>query len=376
MSNKAGSSSSTRARLLNPAPEELRQLVLDYLVHNCYTSAARVFVGESSGPKDVDADGDEVMASPVKEASNELDEFEERLAMSELRKDIRTRILTGNIEEATALLNKHFPAVLSENMEADGAPPSPSVPSGRFSYLPSTSVDPTHLALNLHIQAFIEAARTIPLEYIPPGASTPLPHPPLLSGASDKKHSTPGDEDAAMSEFDNEDANAALLIRAQNLYSEANQLSRPQDRATYLHELGQVGGVLAYTVPERSPLATYMTQTRRDGVANQIDSAILYRAKRPIISRIELYARYTATLWGMLHDRDVKIPPRSTWPANVALPPMAALAQESKIVPSKDTGSLDSAIPSVKKTAQEKEPEEILPPFDLHLFVQSTERVS
>ena len=159
------------------------------------------------------------------------------------------------------------------------------MPPGRFSYLPSTSVEPTHLALNLRIQAFIEAARTIPLEYTPPGSKTPLPHPPLLSAASAKKHPTPGDDDAEMSEYDNEDSNAALLIRAQNLYSEANQLTHAHDRATYLHELGQVGAILAYSVPERSPLDTYMTQVRREGVANQIDSAILCECLLPYTPR-------------------------------------------------------------------------------------------
>lgn len=230
------------------------------------------------------------MISPSEDAANVLDGFEERLAMGELRKgapmsrclpdlcayrllDIRMRILTGSIDEATALLHKHFPTVLSEGTEDEESDVSTSSP-GRFSYLPSTSVEPTHLALNLRIQAFIEAARTIPLEYYPPGSSTPLPHPPLLCGPSGKRTDTE-DGDAEMAETDNEDANVQLLIRAQNLYSEANQLHRPQDRATYLHELGQVGGILAYTVPERSPLSTYMTQIRREGVANQIDSAIL-----------------------------------------------------------------------------------------------------
>lgn len=93
--------------MLNPAPEEVvsdhrsvvlfhasrfanvlvpqRDLVLDYLIHNCYTSATRAFVRES-GVKHVDADGDEVMTSPVKESSEAVDTLEERLAMGELRK--------------------------------------------------------------------------------------------------------------------------------------------------------------------------------------------------------------------------------------------------------------------------------------------------
>ena len=151
--------------------------------------------------------------------------------------------------------------------------PGASSTSEKLEYLPATSVNPAHLSLNLRIQAFIEAARTIPLLYYPPGSSTPLPHPPLLSAAT--KHSKADDEDAVMSEPETEAANVQLLHRAQSLYSETNQLTRPEDRARYLVELGQIGGLLAYTTPEKSPLAAYMTQRRREGVADQIDSAIL-----------------------------------------------------------------------------------------------------
>ena len=61
----------------------------------------------------------------------------------------------------------------------------------------------------------------------------------------------------------------------------------------------------------------------------------------------------------MLHDQEVKVPPRSAWPANVALPPTEARVSEAKAIPAKDTGSLENAIPSAKKPAQEKEPEEV-----------------
>lgn len=187
-------------------------------------------------------------------------------------------ILTGRIDEATAFLNKHFPSVLSDTIEDVDASSS----SDKLEYLPSTSVNPAHLALNLRIQAFVEAARTIPVLYYPPGSKTPLSHPPLLSAAA--KHVSPdGDDDEEMSgPEDSEEANTQLLLRAQSLYSEANQLPRPEDRARYLHELGQVGGLLAYPVPERSPLAAYMTQQRREGVADQIDGAIL--CKCPVIA--------------------------------------------------------------------------------------------
>ncbi|KAI0721086.1 hypothetical protein C8T65DRAFT_566716 [Cerioporus squamosus] len=371
-----GESSRDRS-LLHPAPQELRELVLDYLVHNCFNSTAETFVSESS-VKHVDADGDEVMRSPEKTLAEDLVELRDKLAMGDLRKGmpqclmfchIRTHILTGRIDEAKALLNKHFPSVLSEDIE--DAPASSTSSPGRWAYLPSTSVNPEHLALNLRIQAFIEAARTVPLPYCPPGSSTPLPHPPLLSSPP---KSSSGDEDTEMLGPESEEANEQLLHRVQGLYSEANALSRAEDRARYLHELRDVGGLLAYIKPENSPLSAYMTQQRREGIADQIDGAILYRAKRPAISRIELYARYTTTLWGMLHEKEVKTPPRSTWPLGVSLPPSAGRSLETKPVPVKDTGSLENAIPTLKKPPAEKETEEVLPPFDLHLFVDSLER--
>lgn len=192
------------------------------------------------------------------------------LSFSFLPLDIRNHILTGRIDEATELLHKHFPTVLSDTPEPGAIPPSIYL----FKYRPATSTDPTHLALNLRIQAFIEAARTIPLPYYPPGSESPLPQPPLLSAAGRSASSGDG-EDVDMSESDTELSNAQLLHRAQSLYSEVNRLSQANDRAMYLGELGQVGGILAYTVPERSPLAMYMTQARREAVADQIDSAIL-----------------------------------------------------------------------------------------------------
>ncbi|KAI0336544.1 hypothetical protein GY45DRAFT_410959 [Cubamyces sp. BRFM 1775] len=363
------SRSASRAKLMNPSPQDLRDLVLDYLMHNCHTGAARAFMREC-GVKRGDSDVDAAMVTiPERETSEEdLLALEERIAMGERRKEIRDHILTGRIDEATELLNKHFPRVLSEPMEEDDSEPSSS---RRFAYLPATSTNSVHLALNLRIQAFIEAARTIPLPYTPPGSDTPLPCPPLLLAAVAKAKLPEGseedeDEDAAVTEDVAEQANAQLLHRAQNLYSEVNGLTNATDRAMYLAELGQVGGIIAYPVPERSPLDKYMAQSRREAVAAQIDSAILHRANKPTISRIELYARYTGATWSMLHDMGINVPPRNKWPANVSLPP--SRPEEAKSA-AKEPSSIEDVIAAAKKT-NDKDPEEVLPRFDLHLFVE------
>ena len=61
----------------------------------------------------------------------------------------------------------------------------------------------------------------------------------------------------------------------------------------------------------------------------------------------------------MLHEKEVKVPPRSAWPTGVSLPPSAKRSSETKPVSTKDTGSLENAIPALKKPPVEKETEEV-----------------
>ena len=70
----------------------------------------------------------------------------------------------------------------------------------------------------------------------------------------------------------------ALLTTAQKLYALLNTLPNPDDRATYLKELENVGGLLAYKVPEESSMAKYLTLERREAVADQINRAILSKS--------------------------------------------------------------------------------------------------
>lgn len=168
------------------------------------------------------------------------------------------------MDEATTLLNEHFPLVLAE---ADPpVRPRSSIQSDHVEYVAPTSVDPTHLSLNLRILAFSEASRTVPLDYMPHAERTtamPSAHPPQAFKSSVHDHDDPA---AKQTE---------LLFRAQKLYSAAGMLKNPSDRARYLKELGNVGGLLAYKHPENSPMAKYLSQERREAVAEQINAAIL-----------------------------------------------------------------------------------------------------
>jgi hypothetical protein len=167
------------------------------------------------------------------------------------------------VDEAIDLLNSHFPSVLSES-KAESSPSGFAIhtKSSNIEYVSSRSVEPAHLLLNLRILAFSEACRTVPLEY-PPAESLSLPSaaPPLEHGSKD------------ISAFP--DQQLSLLTKAQKLYFLANSLTSRSDRAIYLKELENVGGLLAYKVPEQSSMAKYLTMERREAVADQINRAIL-----------------------------------------------------------------------------------------------------
>jgi CTLH/CRA C-terminal to LisH motif domain len=157
------------------------------------------------------------------------------------------------------MLSEHFPSVLSGPIVEP--PPrlseSPSPVLQTMGYMPLTSIDPAHLILNLRILSFIEACRTIPLVHPPPAnEAAPSTPPTTFTDLSPERQLT-------------------LLLQVQKLHALINGLPNQSDRALYLKELQNVGGLLAYKVPETSSISKYLSQERREAVADQINSAIL-----------------------------------------------------------------------------------------------------
>jgi len=251
------------------------------------------------------------------------------------------------VAEATELLKEHFPSVLEEPDDMDtSASPSPreTRPHPDIPYTSQTSVNPLHISLNLKILAFIEATRTIALDHPVNGEQTPRRLPHLDDPEVNKKHQI------------------QLLHRAQKLYSEVESLQDPKDKEVYRKELQHVGGLLAYVEPEKSPLAKYLSQERREAVADQTNSAILYRMNHPAVSHLELYSRYTYSLWSLMHDMQVPLPPLSNRPPG--LPRGLFLPQspmDAMVVPPKGSNGPE----------KEKETPEIVPVFDLRQFANS-----
>jgi hypothetical protein len=124
------------------------------------------------------------------------------------------------------------------------------------------------LYLDLRILAFIEASRTRPLLY-------PLTEATASDPVLTPRISPPNNLRDPSGEMDGDAHLARLLKHVHELYDCAQALQDPHERAECQHELSAVSGLLAYKVPEQSPMARYLTQERREVVANEINSAIL-----------------------------------------------------------------------------------------------------
>lgn len=232
--------------------------------------------------------------------------------------------MSGRVDEAITLLNTHFPAVLSEDVVA--ASPENSRPAtSNVEYISSTSTEPAHLYLNLRILAFSEACRTVPLAYpsSKPGDARSDSIPPLSPVEISRPTEGPEYLEQQM----------ALLTRAQKLYAYLNTLPNVADRAIYMKELENVGGLLAYKIPEESSVAKYLALERREAVADQINRAILSefgvlstliltrrltsfleRTNQPLVSSLELVTRQTQLVWQLAHENGVKARPGSIMP--------------------------------------------------------------
>ncbi|KAG8217880.1 hypothetical protein J3R82DRAFT_6046 [Butyriboletus roseoflavus] len=349
--NDGSTEPASNQTLAEPRPDHLRNLVFNYLCHNCYLKTAEAFEKDSV-VRHLDKDGDEIPDQTIARVGDALDTInsphgsstdlsDEMVRNILLRQRIQFEILSGNVAEATALLNRHFPRVLAEDdsdneMEVTDENVNPS----RLEYIGET-VNPTHLSLNLRILAFVEACRTIPLVYTPPSREAGSP----ISLDSDVAmvEASPVKRDLK----DEENHQEELLVFAQKLSVTVNALGKSDDRAIYSKELSIVGGLLAYTVPENSPMAKYLHQERRDRVAEQINSAILYHTNMPSVSYLELAVRYTHCLWAILHELRVKVPATHRL-GGISLP--------------LGTGSQSTG-------ESEKEPFHEARPFDLQLFL-------
>src|SRR5712671_1689610 len=199
--------------------------------------------------------------------------------------DVQTSILSGRIDDAIDRLNVNFPSTLPSSISthADTEPSTPSEDPSQSklvkTVLPFT-VEPAQLYLDLRVLAFIEASRTRPLPY-------PLTKPTSSDTELTSRISPPNNFRDPSGEEDGDAHLARLLKHVHELSDCAQALQDPHERAEYQHELSAVSSLLAYKVPEQSPMAKYLTQERREVVADEVNSAILRVSLSPLILGVE-----------------------------------------------------------------------------------------
>ncbi|KAN0140726.1 CTLH/CRA C-terminal to LisH motif domain containing protein [Lactarius tabidus] len=335
--------SSNPAQLRAPSPPQLRALILDYLVQRCYTRTARAFAADSTVQL-LDADGDEICRPSGEEDPPGV--TEETLHQADLRRDVQTSILSGRVDDTIDLLDTNFPSILSSTPASTCSQPTIAT---RVEQAPSLdfTIEPAHLYLDLRILAFIEVSRTKPLLF---SSTRPTSDPDPILRVSPQSNIRD-----LSSEVDGDAHLSRLLKHVYELYDCAQALQDPHERAEYQHELSAVSSLLAYKVPEQSPMAKYLTQERRQVVADEINSAILHHAGSPPISYLELYVRYNTVIWNYMNEREFRVPPRG-WPTEIPLP----LRPQSIL----------SSAPASGKVSRRDDPE-VVPIFNLTQFLST-----
>lgn len=344
-----------------------------------------------------------------------------------IRKEVRDHIVAGRIKQAIDLCHRHFPTVLDASeaygTSKNGQRQTPSAlgqekdrangkgddeSSGVERILPAnpTSLDPAHLSLNLQIQAFIESVRA--------ASTSNATSPALASAVSMSSHqgasampnmhsivsSTPGIAAAAVSRSASPapsstsstgsatSANGlsgsahsnggsstqvnpvlhAALRHAQTLYSEVQKLPAYW-RAMYLKELESVTTMLAYTDLERSPVRKYLDQSRRVALAEQINSAIMFRTGKPSQPLIESAVRQTTFCWSTMAQDKVVVPSHHWLFASgtvVGVDNFDSVAGSS----AGGTGSSTAVAASTAAADRSKNKGKVLPSWDLHSFLR------
>ncbi|OWZ60117.1 hypothetical protein C356_00333 [Cryptococcus neoformans c45] len=347
-----------------PLPS-LHQVVLDYVITNAYASTAKSLSqshasGRGASPSDdtavpsdmkagpnsnangdqktisetdgmdvdVEMDGDDGNANSGVNSNKDLDRGlildEQALDMIERRRETLEYILSGSIDKAVELLDRHFPLVLScsdplpsnygaatngatsngtatpkSRLSSSGGPLHSESSINHSIPVLSSSVHPDHIRLNLQIQRFIESFRQMnPSSPSSPSSSTSSP---------------------ANSQTFNGGAGVTLthaLSAAHGLHSEAKKLPAGA-RAIYLQEIKDVGALFAYENAEMSPLKGFLEQSRRIRLAEQVNKAILLSEGRAPQSQLEEYSKRLEVYYKILEGNEID--PTPPWTAKDGL---------------------------------------------------------
>ncbi|KAL9934663.1 hypothetical protein V8E36_006438 [Tilletia maclaganii] len=123
---------------------------------------------------------------------------------------------------------------------------------------------------------------------------------PTSASSSKQSHTSSSNNSVSASLF-------TAIAHAQSLYRAVDALPSYW-QALYRKELEKVTSLLAYPELEGSPVKQLLHPNRRDALAEQINSAILFRTGRPSQPLIETAARQTTFVWKQLATDQIAVP--------------------------------------------------------------------
>ncbi|KAF8710444.1 hypothetical protein RHS03_01986, partial [Rhizoctonia solani] len=188
------------------------------------------------------------------------------------------------------------------------------------------SVNPTHILFNLRVQQFVEAVRTVPL---PPSTKgheeAPLKPQTKIGGVEDAKMETPGlakdqdHKDSSSAQLSSEARQRRLLQLASGLYQSIKSLSCPSDREVYAKEVEQVCSLMLGPSPESSLAAPYLSMSRREAVADQVNSAMLWYVGEAPAPRLQIWAQTAKVVWDQVAAMHAPMPRIDEIPVDVTM---------------------------------------------------------
>lgn len=160
----------------------------------------------------------------------------------------------------------------------------------------------------------------------------------------------------------------SALRHAQAILGEVQKLPEYW-RAMYLKELESVTVMLAYTDLERSPVRKYLDQNRRVALAEQINSAIMFRTGMPSQPLIESAVRQTTFCWSTLAQENIALPPDHPFFSSGTASMLGPKESSLDVSHGSNIGGVQSSTGAAAASAT-KNKGKALPAWDLHTFLR------
>ncbi|KEP55269.1 Ran-binding protein in the microtubule-organising centre protein [Rhizoctonia solani 123E] len=188
------------------------------------------------------------------------------------------------------------------------------------------SVNPAHILFNLRVQQFVEAIRTVPL---PPSSKehdqASLTEPIKVEEVGGIESISPdsvgrNEQNISSSTKSRSEARQRHLFQlASGLYQGIKSLASSADRETYAKEVEQVCSLMLGPSPESSLAAPYLSMSRREAVADQVNSAMLWYVGEAPAPRLQIWSQTAKVVWDQIVATRPTLPRTDDIPADVRM---------------------------------------------------------